>query len=175
MPFKLRPSSFLLSQCCINCHGPVNLQANLQSLNNQINVTHGPWCNPMLKCFFPLLTPRSMVQPGPTCVWMVCIPQRTSTRKTEQKVTVILYENSVGYQKERTECAQQNCPLSCTVPLCPKSRRGRLHKCLVVPSKRGRRPRLLVCERERKKAKEGGCAVLREKASSTTKQWQESF
>ena len=87
---------------------------------------------------------------------MAGIPKRTSTRKTEQKVTVILYENSVGYQKERTECAQQNCPLSCTVPLCPKSRRGRLHKCLVVPSKRGRRPRLLVCEREREeKGKRG--------------------
>ena len=66
-----------LSQCCINCHGPVNLQANIQSLNNQINVTHGPWCNLMLKyfaklkCFFPLLTPRSMLQPGPTSVWLV--------------------------------------------------------------------------------------------------------
>ena len=136
------------------------------------------YCNPMLECFdmleylVPLLTPRSKDQTSPTSVWLV-YQKRTSTRKTEQKVTVILYENRVPIKRGGCECAQQNCPLSCTVPLCPKSRRGRLYKCLVVPSKRGRRPRLLVCEGERGK-RQKRAAVLREKASSTTKQWEES-
>ena len=55
-------------------------------------------CFDMLEYLVPLLTPRSKDQTSPTSVWLV-YQKRTSTRKTEQKVTVILYENRVPIKR----------------------------------------------------------------------------